>query len=148
MKIRTVVLLFVVLALVSCKSRTAKNQEMMQDEINRLQTQINELEQSHNQIRGQMDQISKELETDRTRIQLSKSSLELMGKANEKQPRNWSDFWQNFGVFAQIGLLAFILWMIYWMREQSRNQISARDLEAIVSKLVEKPEAPKEKPKK
>jgi septal ring factor EnvC (AmiA/AmiB activator) len=148
MKIRTLVILFAALALVSCKSRTAKNQEMMQEEINRLQTQINELEQSHNQIRGQMDQISKELETDRTRIQLSKSSLEMMGKTNEKQPRNWSDFWQNFGVFAQIGLLAFIVWMIYWMREQSRNQISTRDLESIISRLVEKPEASKEKPKK
>jgi hypothetical protein len=148
MKTKIWVCLFLALALFSCKSRTARNQELMQDEINRLQTQINELEQSHSQIRGQMDQISKELETDRTRIQLSKSSLELMGKTNEKQPRNWSDFWQNFGVFVQIGLLAFLAWMIYWMREQSRNQISARDLETIITRLTEKPEAEKTKPKK
>lgn len=147
MKIRTLLCLFVIMALFSCKSRTVKNQELMQEEINRLQTQIGELEQSHVQIRGQMDSISKELETDRTRIQLSKASIEMMTKANEKQPRSWSDFWQNFGVLVQIGLLAFILWMIYWMREQGRNQISTRDLEAIIERLTAKTEEGKDKPK-
>jgi len=147
MKIRVIALLVSLLVIFSCKSRSAKNQEMLQAEIGQLQTQITALEQSHEQIRMQMDQVSHELEADRARIQLSKSSLELMGKTNKKQGHSWSDFWQNLGVIVELGLLGLILWTIYMMREQSRNQLSTRDLEAIIERMISKSREEKEKPK-
>jgi hypothetical protein len=131
----------------SCKSRSAKNQEMMQAEIDQLHAQISELEQSHEKIRMQMEQVARELEADRARIQLSKSSLELMGKTNQKQGHSWSDFWQNLGVIFELGLLGLILWTIYMMREQSRNQVSTRELETIIERLIAKSREEKEAPK-
>jgi len=146
MKIRFLGGMILVLAALSCRSRGERNQEVMQVEIDQLQAQISALEQSHEQIRLQMDQIARELERDRTRIQLSKSSLELMGKTNAKPGRRWSDFWQNLGVLVEIAMLGFIVWMVYWVREQSKNQVSARELEAIITKLMSKSEEGKEKP--
>jgi len=144
---RALVLVLVILAFSACKSRTQKNQEVIQAEITKMQAQMAELDQSHNEIQRQMQDISKELESDRTKIALSKSTLDVMGQVNAKQPHNWSDFFQNLGVLVEIALLAFLVWTINLMREQNRNQISARDLEAIIEKLVPKPEGDKEKAK-
>ena len=134
----------------SCQRGSAPSQELVQSQLEQLDRQLTALEQSQAQVKKQLEQVraelekaEKELEENQARLQLSRSSLAVLYQLNEKQT-SWFEVFQNIGTAVQIGLLLVILWLIYWIREQSREQVSAHRAEEIFRRISEQKEESKE----
>jgi|GEM_PF-2330592 len=141
MKIKILILGICLLVSYSCRSKSESEQELAGNEIQQLKAQIAELEKSSQQINQEMAQIQNQLQQDQVRIQLSKSSLSVLEQLNQHKKRSWSDFFQNLGIIINLALLLVILWIVYWIREQTRQALSGQEAEAIFSKISSEKEA-------
>ena len=128
----------------SCQKKSSSSRELIQSQLEQLDRQLTALEQSQTEVRKQLEQMraelekaEKELEKNQARIQLSRSSLAVLHQLNKKEKLSWFEVFQNIGTLVQIGLLLVILWLIYWIREKSREQVSARRAEEIFRQVSE-----------
>jgi len=135
MKIKLLILAICLLGSYSCRSKIESGQEVVRNEIQQLKAQMEELEKSSQQINQEMAQIQNQVQQDQVRIQLSKSSLSVLEQLNQDKKRSWSDFFQNLTIIINLALLLAILWIAYWLRARTRQFFSAREAEAIFSKI-------------